>query len=249
MRLKLIACEILYREICAVVARSTNQVDVEFMPKGLHDLGQAAMHARLAEALASVDETAYDAVALGYGLCSNGVVGLRARTIPLVLPRAHDCITLFLGSKQRYHDYFFDHPGVYFKTTGWIERGDQLNQLPPESIPIRNSMGQTYEDLVARYGEDNARFLQQQLSDLARNYGQITYIATGVEPDDRFERAARDEAASRGWKFERLEGHLCLLEKLVDGRWDEEDFLVVPPGSVVAAAYDDRIVRPETPPS
>jgi len=243
MRLKLIACEILYREICAVVARSTNQVDVEFMPKGLHDLGQAAMRARLAETLANVDETAYDAVALGYGLCSNGVVGLAARTIPLVVPRAHDCITLFLGSKERYHDYFFSHPGVYFKTTGWIERGSQLNQLSPDSIPVRNSMAQSHDELVARYGEDNARFLAEQLSDLARNYGQITFIATGVEPDDRFEQAARDEAASRGWKFERLRGDLGLLERLVDGPWDDEDFLVVAPGRRVAAAHDERVIK------
>lgn len=247
MRLKLIACEILYREVCAVVARSVNQIDVQFMPKGLHDLGQPAMHDQLAKVLAEVDETAYDAVILGYGLCSNGLVGLRARTIRLVLPRAHDCITLFLGSKERYGDYFFAHPGVYFKTTGWIERGSYLNQLPPESIQAQNSMVQSYEDLVARYGEDNARFLHQELFDLARNYGQITFIATGVEPDDRFERQARDEAASRGWKFERLEGNLCLLEMLVDGQWDEEHFLVVPPGSSVAAAYDHRIVKADPP--
>ncbi len=40
MRLKLISCEIFYREMCAVVARSPNTVDVEFLPKGLHDIGK-----------------------------------------------------------------------------------------------------------------------------------------------------------------------------------------------------------------
>src|SRR3990172_12575555 len=70
MRLKLIACEILYREICAVVARSTNQGDVLFMPKGLHDSGQATMHARLGEALAQADETGYDALPSGHRLCA-----------------------------------------------------------------------------------------------------------------------------------------------------------------------------------
>ena len=39
MRLKLIACKIFYRELCAVVARSIHQVDIEFLPKGLHDIG------------------------------------------------------------------------------------------------------------------------------------------------------------------------------------------------------------------
>ncbi|MBN1590574.1 MAG: DUF1638 domain-containing protein [Pirellulales bacterium] len=243
--MKLIACEILYREICAVVARSTNQVDVEFLPKGLHDQGQIAMHARLAEALSAVDETAYDAIALGYGLCSNGMVGLQARTIRLVLPRAHDCITLFLGSKEKYHEYFFEHPGVFFKTTGWLERGGELSQYMPGSIQTKSGMIQSYEEMVARYGEDNAKFLQKQLGDLARNYGQITFIETGVEPDDRFEQQSRDEAAARGWRFERLRGDLCLFQKLVNGQWDEEDFLVVPPGKRIAASYDEWIVKAE----
>jgi hypothetical protein len=243
MRLKLIACEILYREVCAVVARSTNQVDVEFMPKGLHDQGQQLMHQRLAETLAKVDETVYDAVALGYGLCSNGIVGLATRTIPLVVPRAHDCITLFLGSKEAYCDYFFSHPGVYFRTTGWLERGGQLHQNVPDSIQSRSGLVQSYEELVARYGEDNAKFLHEQLGNLTQHYRQITFITTGVEPDDRFERQARDEAASRDWDFELLPGSLCLLEKLVSGQWNEEDFLVLPPRTRVAAAYDERIIK------
>ena len=54
MRLKLIACEIFYRELCAAVARSVNQVDIEFLPKGLHDIGQAGMSARLGEVLAAI---------------------------------------------------------------------------------------------------------------------------------------------------------------------------------------------------
>ena len=54
MRLKLIACEIFYRELCAAVARSINQVDIEFVPKGLHDIGQAGMSAKLGELLAAV---------------------------------------------------------------------------------------------------------------------------------------------------------------------------------------------------
>ena len=88
------------------MARSPNRIDVEFLPKGLHDIGQAGMSARLAEVLAAVDESKYDALLLGYALCSNGVVGLGARSIPLVIPRGHDCITFFFGSKERYLDYF-----------------------------------------------------------------------------------------------------------------------------------------------
>ncbi|MFV1980286.1 MAG: DUF1638 domain-containing protein [Rhodothermia bacterium] len=33
-----------------------------------------------------------------------------------VLPRAHDCITLLMGSRTRYLEYFKAHPGTYFRS-------------------------------------------------------------------------------------------------------------------------------------
>jgi hypothetical protein len=237
-----LACEIFFRELCAAAARSVNRIDPEFLPKGLHDLGHERMRQRLGEVLARVDASAYDAVVLGYGLCNNGVVGLTAGPTALVIPRAHDCITLFLGSKQRYLDYFYAHPGVYFKTSGWIERGEDLAQYGPDSIERRSGLIQSYEELVAKYGEDNARYLQEQLG-LTRNYSRLTYIEMGVEPDDRFERHTRELADQRGWQFERLQGDMRLIQALLDGRWDEEDFLVVPPGHRIEASFDDSIVK------
>ncbi len=245
MRLKLIACEILFRELCAAVARSPHRVDLEFMPKGLHDIGQEGMNGRLQEALAAVDESGYDAVLFGYGLCSNGLVGLEARSVPLVVPRAHDCITFFFGSKERYLEYFQGNPGVYFKTSGWIERGTDLEQLAPQSVQHRSGLVQSYEELVAKYGEDNAKFLYEKLGDMTRNYRQVTFIEMGVEPDGRFEQLARRHAAERGWKFEKLQGDMRLIQRLVDGPWDGEEFLVVQPGQRVAVSFDEKIIRAE----
>jgi hypothetical protein len=245
MRLKLIACEIFYRELSAAVARSINQIDVEFLPKGLHDIGQAAMSARLKEAIAAVDESGYEAVLLGYALCSNGLLGLEAKSIPLVVPRAHDCITLFLGGKERYLDYFLKNPGVYFKTSGWIERGEGLAQAGQDTIQDQIGLTLSYEALAAKYGEDNARFLRDQFQNMTRNYGKITFIEMGVEPDDRFHQQARREAAALGWKYEELKGDMSLIQDLVDGRWDEERFLVVPPGYRIAPSYDERIIKVE----
>jgi hypothetical protein len=242
MRLKLITCEIFYREFCSVVARSPNTVDVEFLPKGLHDIGSEGMRERLQAALERVDDPRYEAVLLGYALCNNGVVGLTAGKYPLVIPRAHDCITLFLGSSQRYLDYFNTHPGVYFMTTGWMERGKAVGELSQLSMGKILGAEQSYEDLVARYGEDNAKYLWGELGDLTKNYSQFTYIEMGVEPDGSFERRAREEAAQRGWKFEKLVGDLGLFQRLVDGVWDEKEFLVVPPGRQVAADYSGGLI-------
>jgi hypothetical protein len=60
------------------------------------------MSARIQESIDRVDPARHEAVLLGYGLCNNGVVGLHA-PVPLVISRAHDCITLLLGSRERYN--------------------------------------------------------------------------------------------------------------------------------------------------
>jgi hypothetical protein len=232
MHLKLIACEVLFREICAEVARSVHQVDILFLPKGLHDQGPAAMRTRLQQAVDEASRGACDAVLLGYGLCGNGVAGLEARTRPLIIPRAHDCITLFLGSRRRYQEYFENHPGVYFLTSGWIERSS--NQDTQLSL--------NYADLAARYGEEQARYLQQELT---RHYRQITFIEMGLEPDQRFEEHARSQAALRGWSFEKLRGDMALIRELVNGPWDDSRFLTVPPGFRVAASHDDGVLTLE----
>jgi hypothetical protein len=232
MRLKLVACEILYRELCAVIARSVNQVDVEFLPKGLHDLGSASMRARLQQAVDGAEGQGFEAVALGYALCGNGIVGLAARSVPVLVPKAHDCITLFMGSRDKYLEYFNSHPGVYFKTTGWIERGHALGP----------QMSLEYDALVARYGEENARYLYEELT---KHYGQYTFIEMGVEPDGRFEQRVREDAAARGWKYEKVPGDMTLIQRLVDGPWDSGDFLVVPPGARITARHDCEILGVE----
>lgn len=245
MRLRLISCEVFFREVCWLLARSPHTVDVEFLPKGLHDDGAEQMRARLQAAIHRVDNGPYDAVLLGYGLCNNGLVGLTSPGKPLVVPRAHDCITLFLGSSSRYLDYFQNHPGVYFQTTGWMERGDADDELDQLVLGRKLGFLQTYEEMVARYGEENARYLQEQLGGLTRHYRQFTFIEMGVEPDSSFEERTRQEANRRDWAFEKIQGDLGMLRRLLNGQWDKKEFLIVPPGFQVTATYDEGVIRAE----
>ena len=246
MRLKLISCEIFYREMCAAVARSIHLIDVTFLPKGLHDIGQEQMLPRLQEAVDAVDASRYNAILLGYGLCNLGIVGLTARSIPLVIPRAHDCITLFFGSRRRYQEYFDAHPGTYFQTTGWLERGKDTGELSQLSIQRQIGMDMSYEDMVAKYGEDNAEYLYKMLCDPTRNYSRVAFIAMGIAPDERFEKMAAAKAIEQGRTFEKTMGDMSLIQRLIDGDWAEADFLVLQPGQRVAVRHDDSIISAES---
>jgi hypothetical protein len=246
MRLKVICCQVLTLEMNYVVSRSPHSIEAENLPMGLHDLG-ASMRPQLQERIDAADQGGYDAILLGYALCGRGTEGLRAGKTQLVFPRAHDCIGLLMGNRHDYQAYFDTHPGVYFRSPGWIEFQTPGKVLEPALATERNKIGErrSREELIAQYGEDNGNYLFEQFGAYRRRYSGLTYISTGVEPDDACRRLARAEAEKQGWGFEEIQGSLTLLERLVNGTWDAADFLVVPPGATVRGTLGESIVEAE----
>ena len=240
-RFRVIACEILYRELCLCAAKSNHIVDLTFLPKGLHDMGAEKMRKKLQEEINKTQWEKYDAVLLGYGLCNNGTAGLSAK-IPLVLPRAHDCITLLLGSGARYSELFGQNPGTFYKSPGWIEREIDFHDNP-ESTTSQLGMNQTYLEYVEKFGEENAKFLMETLGGWTANYSRLVYIDTGLGNRPFYEADSKKAAGESGWELETVAGDVSLLAALTGGAWEESAFLVVPPGEKVAAVYGQKIVE------
>ena len=200
------------------------------------------MSTRIQTAIDATSPASYDAILLAYGLCNHGVRGLHA-TLPLVLPRAHDCITLLLGSRQRYDAYFASNPGTFYKSPGWIERDIDPNDNPA-SITSRMGLVQDRETLVARYGEDNADFLMESMGNWLGNYRKLAFIDTGVGDTVRYLEIASGIARDKNLEMERVSGSRALLDRLLSGDWPDEDFLVLAPGDRIDASWDERIVCP-----
>lgn len=242
MLLKAIICEVLSREIESLISDCPHKVEVEILTMGLHDLG-ASMRPHVQERIDAADDRGYGAIVLGYALCGRGCEGLRAGKTQLVIPRAHDCIGLLMGSRHRFLQYFQDHPGVYYRSPGWIEFQKPGQRLEQATSAKGNNLGErrSLDELIAQYGEDNGRYLFEQFSSYRGKYSGLTYISTGIEGEESLVSQAHAEAEREGWGFEEVSGSLDLLRRLLHGNWDHEDFLVVPPGKAVRATLGDGI--------
>lgn len=242
MRLKLISCQVFCREIAAVMRRSSHSIDVEFLSKGLHEIPCTEMCHRIQGRVNHA--SGCDAILLAYGFCNHGIAGLRATNVPLVLMRAHDCIDVLLG-RSRAARYREENPGAYFQSSGWIEHRKNPAELEALSFAHRHSLYASRDELASRFGDDNAAYLRGILGDHTRHYSRLAYVHSGTSRDDGYAAQTEAEAALRGWAFDQMPADLSLLQKLVNGDWNSDEFLIVQPGETVAASYDERLIQTE----
>jgi hypothetical protein len=230
-RLCVIACHVLWRELCHYGSLSPNICDMRFLEQGLHNT-PAELRRRVQQEVDSAPPDA-DAIVFGYGLCSNGIEGVVARDTPIVVVRAHDCITFLLGSRERYREYFDQNPGTYWYSPGWIDTSTQ---------PGKDRFEQTRRHYVETYGEENADYLMQAEQAWMTNYNNAAYVDLGFGASGEYQQYTRECAEWLGWNCDVLEGDAGLVRALLEGDWDEERFLLVPPGHRIALTHDERIV-------
>jgi len=203
---KVIACATVAEELKPMLPP---HMECEVLEFGLH-LSPTKLRDRLQMRIdASTDAST---IILGYGFCSGGVAGLRAEHARLIIPRMDDCIGIFLGSRAEYLRQLSTQPGTYYLTKGWIECGD---------TPLTE-----YEKMVAKYGEETALWLSQEV---LKHYTRIALIDTGQYEVDGYRAYSRRVAELFNLRFEEIPGSLTLLRKLVTESWDD-DFVVVEPG-------------------
>ncbi len=266
LRLKVIGCEVLARQIYQRAATSAHVIDVELLEKRLHEEA-SVLRTELQRRIDAVESPPYDAIVLVYGLCNRATEGLVARTAPLVIARAHDCITLYLGSRERYAAEFDEHPGTYYYSADYLERGkdgrpaQDGDAAADEGMAFNSRIPARYEDLVRRYGEDNARYLAGVYGSWHEHYSRAAYIhlpctrcevagssdAAGCAHAAPFRERAVSMAAKHGWEYTQLEGDLGLIDKLLDGDWFSNGaptsaILVVPTGAAIFASFDERVI-------
>ena len=236
--LAVIACDVLEDETRHFARAMPHVRELIMLPQGLHKEPLRLQR----EVQAAIDRAEVlpeiEAIALVYGLCSRGVENLRHGRCPLVMARAHDCVTLFLGSKERYANYAQQHPGTYWYTPGWIKTGSQPG--PDRATYLRAAY-------AGRFDADDIDYLVETDREGLAHYRRAAYVDLGVGPTDKGLAYTRDCADCLGWSFDKVNGDASLLHDLLAGPWDEKRFLVVPPHHLIRLTADDNVVEAVAP--
>jgi hypothetical protein len=235
-RIALLACSVFEREIALHARDASHLVEKRFFEIGLHDRpGQ--MRAILQQHLDAVDARSdIDAVVLAYGLCGCGTVGLRPARHKLVIPRAHDCITVFMGSKEAYAEHQQRCPTCFYYTPGW-NRGRR--------VPGPEKLAALKTELAAKFEPDDVEFLIEIERGQWAMHDTATYLDLGTDDAKAEEDYARRCADWLGWKLERIQGDPKLLRDLLWGNWDEQRFQIIEPGMQLGHAPNEIILRAE----
>ena len=239
MKLKVIACGVFKGVLEYLAEACPNEVEIEFLEANLHAVPDT-LNAKVTEAIARSENGGHDAIVLCYGLCNKGVVGVRPQSVPVIVPRGHDCITLFLGSLRRYREEFTKSPGTFYFSQCWVD-----NKGGPRRARQKREQHPKYKEFLSAYGQENADFIFDFYGSWRKNYRRAVFIRQENDRPDLGETiipGVRELAETSGWQFEEIDGDLSLLRDLLAGWWDDERFLVVRPGRKIVVSTEGDIL-------
>jgi hypothetical protein len=193
---------------------------IEFMDYGLHRV-PAKMTWTLQEAIDNLETPSL--VVLGYGLCGNGLHGIKAGPHTLLIPRADDCIAILLGSRQAYMREFETVPGTYYLSKGWLESG---------SHPLKE-----YNEYVEKYGPEDAAWIMDQQY---QHYERLVLVTHNESDMEKYRPEAQEVAQycqQWGMRYEEILGSDAYVRRLVEAAADpnkaDHEFVIVPPGGEI----------------
>ncbi|MDR2340230.1 MAG: DUF1638 domain-containing protein [Deltaproteobacteria bacterium] len=223
--LGVVTCDVVRSEMERAIGN--RDIPLKAMDYALHATPKE-MPVKLNEAVSAMGASGCPRVALGYGLCSNGTVGVKSEG-ELVIPRCHDCISMLLGSPERYMEVFNKCPGTYFLSDGWMRNaGDPLSTVELRYAP--------------KMGEKRA--MKGMALEIA-NYKYVCLINNGVGDIRRLRERAKENCLAFKKEFMELPADLSYFEALLDGPpYKASDFIALEAGEPIMDHQFYSPIRP-----
>ncbi|MDR0518448.1 MAG: DUF1638 domain-containing protein [Clostridiales Family XIII bacterium] len=212
-----VACETLKPELELVMEAVGSKLPVYWVDSGQHDHTDR-LRESICDELAGIPDE-YGTVLLVFGFCGNAMVGVEPGARRLVMPKAADCIPLFLGSQKARDGYGTKR---YFFTEGYLD--------------AESNSASDYRALVEKYGEEKARMVTREM---LKHYEYLTVVDTGAFDVSGVKDGIAELSEVTGVPVDVISGNLRLLRMLVTGDWPREDFFVFEPGSSIT--LDDSL--------
>lgn len=232
----LLACDVFEEELNELIGEPPPWKALATLEMGLHDRPDE-LRQEVQKKIFELEETSeITHIVLAYALCGNGLAGVHAGRLPLVITRAHDCISILLGDVKKHMAMNREQPGKYFYSPGWIRR---------YRVPGPDRDTHLKEFYTERYPDDEE--MVEDLIEMDKESFAHNNCAAYVDftDNEKAEAYCRNCASYLGWKFEKHTGDPKLFLDLLRGNWDEERFLVVPPGHRIVLNYEDSIFNTE----
>ena len=227
-----IACAVLAVDLKHSAEELGLDVEYTFLEAGLHS-NPKLLNKKLQTAINEITATGIcDRIIIGYGVCGYGTIGIQSGNVPLILPKVHDCIALFLGGDAAYKSEFKKYPGTYYFSTGWCEeKTEPMTQR--SQIAYFGDQKLNFNDLLNKYGEKAASQTFKFLNSWQENYQRAAFIETGAKVSPHYENLAKQTAEEFHWRFDKIQGSQSLIKKILTLDQSTPEILYVPPGHVI----------------
>lgn len=210
MNIKIIACEVMKEELLSI--KALHNTHINFIPMGFH-LYPEKLHVELEGML--LQSSGFDRVILAFGLCGGAARNLKAPGSILTITRVHDCIPILLGSSEVFK-LRQQEKGTFYLSCGWFKSD-------------KNILSE-HKRLADKYGEVRA---QKVTAKIYSSYRRILFIYTGHPEEKNCYSKSQETAQLLGLKFQTTVGRREYFEKIINGPWEDAEFINVEPDGII----------------
>ena len=242
MKYLVIACGVLNDDIESCAKRLHNEYIFWYVPEKLHTEPQK-LWKNVQELIDKADEELLPAsesadgiegILLVIGLCGGMTNGISSKKHSLTMPRIHDCISLYLGSAEKYDRLFKKYGGkVYWFSPAFFKQ----EYMPSEKNIVKRKL-----TLMEQFDDEEAvdYIIETEMAPL-QNYTHGALVDDETSPSQALTDEASSMCASYKWQLDRHVSSPNLFISLLNN--DDSDSLVhAKPHESLFPSNDDRII-------